>query len=368
MGRWFSRQEKEEERFILSIDGGGIRGLVPSVLLRHMAEELKEKGDRRPLYSHFDLIAGTSTGSLLALGMTLEDTAFPKEEGADCPATHIARTGFFRKTEVTDGYIPRTADPSFFQDQYIRSAKGIFKPRSSLFGPAFSDKYDSSSFESWLMETFRENTLSQCLVPTLCVAYDCMGGHTEVLSSWNGWKDMKARDAARSSCAAPMYFSPFYTNSPDGNRAALLDGGLVANNPALVAYSEARRLYPDCRRFHILSLSTVRGIYIYNPKENLNGLAGWAEPVMKIYPNAQMDLVFHTLSSLPDVDYLRIEGASGKEKIKMDDTRIESMTRLVETGERLYEENRENIDSFVDRLSTREDFSHVRLAERRLLP
>ena len=56
-----SLENKEEERYILSIDGGGMRGIVPSVLLAKLSSLLEEMGDNRPLYAHFDLIAGTST-------------------------------------------------------------------------------------------------------------------------------------------------------------------------------------------------------------------------------------------------------------------------------------------------------------------
>ena len=55
---------KKEERFILAIDGGGMRGIIPSRILSHISAELRRMGDKRPLYSHFDLIAGTSTGAL----------------------------------------------------------------------------------------------------------------------------------------------------------------------------------------------------------------------------------------------------------------------------------------------------------------
>ena len=63
-----SVEEKIRRRFILSIDGGGMRGIIPSVILSHMAELLIEMGDARPLYAHFDMIAGTSSGALTGPG------------------------------------------------------------------------------------------------------------------------------------------------------------------------------------------------------------------------------------------------------------------------------------------------------------
>ena len=70
---WKKQKETSGERYILSIDGGGIRGIIPAVLLSSMNSYLRSKGDMKPLYSHFDLIAGTSTGALLSLGLAMKD-------------------------------------------------------------------------------------------------------------------------------------------------------------------------------------------------------------------------------------------------------------------------------------------------------
>ena len=358
---WKKQKEASEERYILSIDGGGIRGIVPAVLLSAMNDYLRSKGDMRPLYSHFDLIAGTSTGALLALGLAMKEVNVRKEEGGECAVTRHVRTGLFSHADVTDGYIERTADPACFKTLYTENARKIFSSRNRLFGSVFTDKYDSSSLEKFLIGTFGEVKLSDAMIPVMVVSYDSIGGKGEILSSYNSWKDTGAATAARASAAAPLYFPPLYTVTPQGKEAALLDGGVMANNPALLAYEEARKLYPSCTVFHILSLSTARGIYRFNPKEAFNGVAGWAEPVMKIYPNAQMDLVDQVLSSLSDVRYTRISGIVTKEKIKLDDTREESMKILAEGGKKMYEDNREAIEAYLDRLALRSDFSQVKL-------
>ena len=64
------RREGKDIRYILSIDGGGMRGIIPAYILSKIDALVKERGDKRPLYAHFDLVAGTSTGALLALGLT----------------------------------------------------------------------------------------------------------------------------------------------------------------------------------------------------------------------------------------------------------------------------------------------------------
>ena len=63
---------KKYERFtILSIDGGGIRGLIPAKVLAELERELKVKNPDKPLYEYFDLICGTSTGAILAIAISL---------------------------------------------------------------------------------------------------------------------------------------------------------------------------------------------------------------------------------------------------------------------------------------------------------
>lgn len=65
-----AREGKAQERYILCIDGGGMRGVIPSYLLAKFSECLIQEGDSRPLVDHFDLIAGTSTGGIIALALT----------------------------------------------------------------------------------------------------------------------------------------------------------------------------------------------------------------------------------------------------------------------------------------------------------
>ena len=366
MGKWIDwfrhrKDEDAQERFILSIDGGGIRGLVPATVIAQLASLVKDMGDERPFYSHFDLVAGTSTGALIALGLVMPKLGIAMEEGAQVPVYTRMPKGLFSHQDVLAGYIMRSGDPACFQRLYMDNAKRIFCARNRLFGAVFNDKYDPSSLEEFLASSYLDTRLSDALVPVMVVSYDSLSGKGVVLSSFNGWKDMYTRDAARASSAAPLYFPPLYAKSPEGRDAALLDGGIIANDPALLAYAQARRMYPGCRRFHILSLSTARGVYTFNPREGLTGMAGWAEPVMKMYPNAQMDLVGQTLSCLDDVEYVRIGGIVTKEKIRLDDTREESMQTLVSGGRRMFEENRPALEAFASRLARRTGLDAVRL-------
>ena len=67
---WKQQGGEKRKRFILAIDGGGMRGIIPAYILQMLNKELRKLGDERPLYSHFDLIAGTSTGALIAAALS----------------------------------------------------------------------------------------------------------------------------------------------------------------------------------------------------------------------------------------------------------------------------------------------------------
>ena len=103
---WFFSR-KREIRYILSIDGGGMRGIIPSVVLARLNSILRSMGDRRPLYSHFDMIAGTSTGALLALGLAspAEKTALTAENLQPFAVESVRKTGrkFLYETTVGAG-------------------------------------------------------------------------------------------------------------------------------------------------------------------------------------------------------------------------------------------------------------------------
>ena len=111
----FKEEREKEIRYILSIDGGGMRGIIPAYVISRLDELLKEKGIRRPLYSFFDLVAGTSTGALLALGLTAPGGTgnLIKEDAEPYPVYTTEKKGLFRRPESRfEGYIMPSTAPS----------------------------------------------------------------------------------------------------------------------------------------------------------------------------------------------------------------------------------------------------------------
>jgi len=194
---------------ILSIDGGGIRGIYPAYILRCIEERLQIN-----LFDTFDMFAGSSTGSIIAAGVATgvpaaDIVAMYKEHGA----------GIFRK-------------------------KWFFWPGKklkSMFQPMFDSVYDAQYLKSVLSGVFHDKRLGEIVKPLLLPSTDISNGCVHVLKSgyskeFTRDNTVLVKDAVLASCSAPTYFDPHRLNE-----YLLADGGLWANNPALAAVIDAQR-------------------------------------------------------------------------------------------------------------------------------
>lgn len=208
---------------ILSCDGGGIRGLVSAVVLEQLEQKLGS-----PLYEHFDMIAGTSTGSLIACGIASGRSA----------------------TEVKNFYINRGIDifPKFWaviRSLLSRATGGFTQPI-----------YDGHGLEDVLKEIFAGRTFKTLLKPTLITSYDTYNRQAVVFKNTKpAHGNIPIWEICRSSAAAPVAFPAYEMKYKDflidlqsngyeiplAGGIPLIDGGVVANNPAMCAIAERIR-------------------------------------------------------------------------------------------------------------------------------
>lgn len=221
---------------ILAIDGGGIRGVYPAHLLSRMETEWSVNWLDR-----FDLIAGTSTGSIIAAGLACGMSA----------------------KDLLSLYCERAAE--------------IFCRRPFNYLGLFASCYNNTGLRNILMQLFGDKRLGDLSMPLVIPTTDIGNGCVHVLKSaydpgFVRDKTVFVRDAVLASCSAPTYFDPCRV----GNYA-LADGGLWANNPALVAAIDAkRRMGASLDRLRILSLGTGVGRQFYPLQETLwKRLLGW---------------------------------------------------------------------------------------------
>ena len=243
---------------ILSIDGGGIRGLIPAIVLSRLEDLIRARQPDATLASSFDLIAGTSTGGLIALGL-----ATPRPDGT--PAMTAAAM-----VELYSGAQAR----EIFSRPPLRRVPGLGR-LTDLFEP----KYGLEDLRRVLEDRYGDATLSQALTGLLVTAYDMQGRQPRFLKPWQpGAEELSAVDAGLATAAAPTYFPPLRSGD-----ATLVDGGVFVNNPAIAATIEAmkRQEGPPITAEDLLVVSLGTGQYerAYDPEDVTDwGALGWVLP------------------------------------------------------------------------------------------
>jgi patatin-like phospholipase/acyl hydrolase len=290
---------------ILSIDGGGIRGLIPAILLRELAGRLARLYGRRPIHSYFDLIGGTSAGGLIALGLTL-----PK---LGTQIRSLSRTEPAIDLDRLVGFFEHDGDRVF--------QRGRFNRLHNL-KQAFAEKYDSGPIERILDEIFGDATVADALTNLLITAYDTEKRAPHFFKKrprrghWKHDLDFAMKDAARATTAAPTFFEPAYIipSSSPNQAFCLVDGGVFANNPAMCAYIEARKIFPRAQKYIIVSLGTglTKRRFTYQEMKKW-GYIEWVSPLNGVplsgmMMDGQSDTISHQLAKLPGVAYYRFDG------------------------------------------------------------
>jgi patatin-like phospholipase/acyl hydrolase len=271
---------------ILSIDGGGIRGILPATV---MAEIERRTG--KHIAELFDLIAGTSTGGLLALGAvkSLRD-----------PATDALYIHYSAADMVT---LYEMEGPRIFYRAPWRVVSSV--------GGLLDEKYPSENIEGVLNEYFGDSLLSESMADVIVPAYDIETREPIFFKSRKARNniddDCRMWQVARATSAAPSYFEPALIHGADVSHA-LVDGGVIANSPAMCAYAEARKHYAHASDIMLVSLGTgdlTRRIPI-NDARNW-GLAEWLAPLFSMMFDGMADAVDYQLTQLlrPESDNRR---------------------------------------------------------------
>ena len=338
---------------ILAIDGGGIRGIIPGVVMEYIESELRRvEGDEVRIADYFDLVAGTSTGGILT-GLYL----LPDEQNPTRPK--------YNATEAVNLYFlngPKIFNLNIWQ-------------RINTMGGLSDEKYEAKSFEKALSQYFGSSLLSDLLKPSLITAYDIEKRKAIFFTSKQAketpTKDFKMRDVVRATSSAPTYFEPPLIYSEEGTSYALIDGGVFANNPALCAYAEARKIdfkdigkaiNPCGQDMLIISLgSGARSMARKRPypykKFKDAGKLKWIPAVIDIMMSGnsetvdyQLVQIFDTLAAEDKTDYHRLDPDIGLASPKMDDAKPSNMEALRQAGKAFITENKYELDVIVSKL------------------
>lgn len=318
---------------ILGVDGGGIRGIIPAIILGEI-----ERRSGQPVSRLFDLMAGTSTGGMLVMALNI-----PDEQGQPSYTADEAALVY-----TLDG-------PTIFSRSMWRRMQAV--------GSIAGAKYPSEGIDEVADRWFGDVRLSQALGDVLVTSYEIQTRKPWFFRSRKAREgsaeDFLMRDVVRATTAAPTYFSPaqlFHANYQNGF-FAMIDGSLHASNPTMAAYVEARSQYPAYEDFLVLSLGTgehTRSID-YEAARGW-GLAGWSQHVMDIVfdgMNSTVDYQLrHLLPSRPDgvPRYYRFQVRLAVANDDMDDASKKNLDDLRELAGRLIDDNDALLDQIVTQL------------------
>jgi uncharacterized protein len=276
----------EEKRYkILSIDGGGIKGLYSAYILKHICDEYKID-----LNEYFDLFCGTSTGGIIALGLASGLTI----------------------NQIIDFYVNK--GPEIFL--YKNPITYAFSTVIQLF---WKGKYSNKNLKNSLVEVFGNKKIMD-LPKNICIPTVRLSNQQLTVLKKDYRSDLTLHnevslvDAALATSAAPTYF-PIINIKELGN-GSFVDGGLGSNDPSLIGAIEATRyLMPKGMKFDLLSVSSVsvaNGSAFVGNKRRWSPL--WFKDILELIMNVQSKSVYFNMSFLKDIlpcnKYIKIPSPS----------------------------------------------------------
>jgi hypothetical protein len=213
-------------------------------------------------------------------------------------------------------------------------------------GGILDEKYSEDGLEKVLQEYFSEDLLGSALTDVLVTSYDIENRQPHFYKSWrNEWKDIPMRHAARATSAAPTYFEPALVPARDGNRP-LIDGGVFINNPAVSAYAEYRRVFPDERDFFVISLGTGELVRPIPYEDACNwGKAEWVIPLMNCMFDGVSDAVNYQMAHMPGDDFVRFQTSLTFASDDMDNATQGNIQNLKSEARRLIRTQKAEIES-----------------------
>lgn len=345
---------------ILSIDGGGIRGIIPARIIVYIEEEIRRitGNEKAKIGEYFDMIAGTSTGGILACLYL----------APDIPGKNKAR---YSAQEALNLYV-RHGEKIFARDFWTRIKH--YK--------IWNEQYPADNLQHLLDEYFGETQLSQLIRPCLITSYDFYNRRAAFFNSVDARckhgkvKDFYVKNIARATSAAPTYFEPAKVKSMAGGVFNLIDGGVFVNNPALCAYSEARNTEfskdefmrkqfkedkpdnPSAKQMYHVSIGTgseSRKIEFDEVEDA--GLIGWLPKIIDIMMSGNSETVhyhlkkmYETLEAPDNHDYVRLEPSRGGAEPGMDCAYKENIAALHEAGSNFIFDHPKELTKIAEKL------------------
>jgi patatin-like phospholipase/acyl hydrolase len=318
---------------ILSIDGGGIRGIIPAMVVKKLLGDLKAQ-------EVFHIIAGTSTGGIIACGLAKPNPMSPQE--------------------IVDLYVERGS--SIFQPV----SDGILRPKYS---PDALIYYLGYEFETThLSDINASGNKAELVIPSYAIGLpkEKPPGNTCSPMFFRSWQargflledgataaeyDFRLSAIARATSAAPTYFPPQPLQNKAGQVFTMIDGGVFANDPAMCALVEAHKLY-NSQNFLVVSIGTGSEPTRIDAKaaETWGG-ALWLFPILTILMEGSAQTTGAEVSELLAENHWRFDVSLASRTPQgelvdaaMDDASAANIRALQDKAQQLIDDNAERLD------------------------
>ena len=324
---------------VLSLDGGGIRGVIPARILTEI--ELRAK---KPVHKLFDLIVGTSTGGILAIGLSAPPTQ--------------SQPDHYSAESLLDLYVQRGAE--------------IFERSFWSLGGLRDERYDEEPMERILKKMLGNRQLRNTSPDIIVTSYDIENRRPYLFKSTKARQRGEGRNhllrhVARATSAAPTYFEPLLLDRTKwsgerNNRRALIDGGVFANNPSMIALSEALSSGADQNKIVLCAIGTGindRSILFDQAKDW--GMLEWITPVLSVMMDGMSDsanyhvaklLPGNNVGSLDQQRYFRFDICLKNASDDLDDTSRTNINGLLHEADRIIDRQDAELDELIKKLGS----------------
>jgi len=299
---------------VLSIDGGGIRGIIPATILAEI-----ENRTGKPLSKSFDLISGTSTGGIIAAGLSIPNEKHNPKFSADDLV-------------------------SFYQNDSKNIFKKGFKYKK-IFRSQYSNRDLQKALASNMGRTRFGNLLTNVMIPT----YDLSDQCAYFFKSWKpATLSVPTYKIVSAGASAPTYFDPTPIILSSGiEKKYFIDGSVAANNPSMCAYVEAKRLWKDEEVF-VFSIGSGSNTIPINPDHKKKwGAISWISSIAELFMDASTDTSDYQLRTIQPDLYTRFQ-VNLTRKSKLDDISPANISSLQEQTKQLCAQRKYDIDRIVD--------------------
>jgi uncharacterized protein len=305
---------------VLCIDGGGVRGLIPALVLAEV-----ERRTGRRIAELVDFVAGTSTGGILACALTR-----PGPDGRPLYSAH----------ELAGIYVEE--GPRIFRRSLL---KRIFSVEGWI-----DERYEDDGLNAALERYLGDAALSQALTEMLVTAYDIQDRFAfffrSVRARTDPTYDFPLVQVARATGAAPSYFEPAEVTDVAGARTyPLVDGGLYAVNPSMVAYADVVAAGRADELELMLSLGTGEQTRAYTfAQARWWGQLEWARPALDMVFDGVADTIEFEAATLMGERYIRLQTELNIASDDLDDASEGNLAALRMEAEQLIARSEAEID------------------------